>query len=270
MTETWSLVVNILGLLATLCITWLIAQLGFHAARTSASRDSVVSDYALVEVPIRPARDRSCPEPVTFREWKQIVLNRRLELGTDPTSARSSWRLRSGIAARNADGSYTEENQVAFHVADRMQILGMAVFSGAVPPAYVIANLGDALVDDWLICEQWVASYREKELAQFEWAHPSSVDYHRRHAEWLAILAALHMDGVWHYRRAQHVLDFWGGREEAWKRLNLIWDLGKKDVTMVTGWYVRREVKRLAGRDWRNRARAPRTSRRVRRWPIGE
>lgn len=128
---------------------------------------------------------------------------------------REQWKRNSSFY-RFSPGGSPWENQVAFQTAQALQDIGEAVLIGIVPIQYALCVLADQFIDDWIVCHEWVRSYRHNERIairgdseKFSWSQ-REVDYmcaykedmsnallfayHRRHAEWLAILSALHVE----------------------------------------------------------------------------
>ena len=73
----------------------------------------------------------------------------------------------------------------------------------------------DTIIDDWLLCRSWVKSYRESEhsISQRETVGSAAVHFHRRHAEWLALVAFAWMTRHWSYSRYDDVAKWYGGKQ---------------------------------------------------------
>ena len=87
------------------------------------------------------------------------------------------------------------QNNVAYATADALQQFGLAAFTATVPLRFALANVGDVVIDDWLICVDWVRSYQDKENVYKSQGRDtlSRIPYHRRHAEWIFLVAILWM-----------------------------------------------------------------------------
>lgn len=83
------------------------------------------------------------------------------------------------------------ENRLAYELSIAMERVGIAVFTGVVPAGFFLALAADQVLDDWMLCEDWVTNYRKSESAR----DPKvGVYFHRRHGEWLFLLSALWME----------------------------------------------------------------------------
>ncbi len=137
------------------------------------------------------------------------------------------------------------QNQVAFEIADALQNLGAATFTGSLPLSTLLAIMGSAIVDDWLLCRSWIKSYRESQhtISQAQVTHGAAVYYHRRHAEWLVLITVAWMTRYWSYPNCGLVADWYGGPRnipEALRRLSsadgmLIPQVVKDDIKSLTG-----------------------------------
>lgn len=96
------------------------------------------------------------------------------------------WKMASSI---NRTGW---ENQLAFELSILLERLGISVFAGGLSPRVLLPIAADQILDDWLLCESWVQSFREKQNTYRVTGNPD-YPYHRRHGEWLAFLAFLWM-----------------------------------------------------------------------------
>ena len=64
------------------------------------------------------------------------------------------------------------------------------MFTGVLPARFFLALAADQVIEDWMLCEDWIAQYRRLESVQ----DPTiGVHFHRRHGEWLFLLSALWM-----------------------------------------------------------------------------
>ena len=82
------------------------------------------------------------------------------------------------------------ENRLAYELSIALERIGIAVFTGVVPARFFLALAADQVIDDWMLCQNWITKYRESESVK----DPKfGVYYHRRHAEWLFLLCVLWM-----------------------------------------------------------------------------
>jgi len=58
-------------------------------------------------------------------------------------------------------GQYTLENQVAFNMADNLELLGEALVAGFLPFREAVSFVGNNIVEDWLGSCKWVAELRK-------------------------------------------------------------------------------------------------------------
>lgn len=133
----------------------------------------------------------------------------------DPEKAQD-WTWNSSFYAYVPGGS-PWQNKVCYLTAQALQDIGEAVLMGLIPFQYALTVLADQFVDDWLICSNWVRSYRHNERVALPGKSGSaksnrdrfddyvntkaaelneglSLDYHRRHAEWLGIISAFWLE----------------------------------------------------------------------------
>jgi hypothetical protein len=132
----------------------------------------------------------------------------------------------------------TWQNEVAYEIALMLEQIGVAVFTGLVPLRMVLALYGARFVKDWLLCRSWVRSYQDR--AEMVSHH---ISYHRRHGEWLALVAAMWMDENWTYPNSKRVLSECGGTDGARARIS---DLSKVDETLMPR-SVQEDIKELVG-----------------------
>jgi len=135
------------------------------------------------------------------------------------------------------------QNAVAFETAWVLENLGATVFSGALPLGIALAIVGDVVIDDWILCRSWVNSYREDEkaISQVQTTHTPGVHYHRRHAEWLALIATLWMTRHWRYPNCDLIADWYGGKQNLPQKIRA---LSRADGALMPQ-TVRHEVKSL-------------------------
>jgi len=107
----------------------------------------------------------------------------------------------------------TWQNTTAYETSIALETLGIAVFTGLVPLRLLLAEHADSIVDDWLFCVPWVESYRDREAAKsrVETTKSTNVQFYRRHAEWLAYVAALWIVDHWNYKWGHHLINENGG-----------------------------------------------------------
>jgi hypothetical protein len=139
------------------------------------------------------------------------------------------------------------QNAVAHETAWVLEHLGAAVFSGALPLRLTLAISAGGIVNDWLLCRSWVRSYREEAnaVSKLRATGTRTVNFNRRHAEWLALVATLWMRTSWHYPQADVVADRYGGIDNLADHLR---DLSRADKGLMPA-RVRDDVKALTGID---------------------
>lgn len=64
------------------------------------------------------------------------------------------------VSASSALSPYTLENQVAFNLADNLELLGEALVAGFLPFREAVSFVGNNIVEDWLGSCKWVAELR--------------------------------------------------------------------------------------------------------------
>lgn len=118
----------------------------------------------------------------------------------DLKTGSSNWDKASALIPEN-EGKW--ENRTAYETAWALQQIGVAVFSGIAPVNIVLMNVSDTIIDDWMICREWVKTYRFREAHELDGGdRPQVIDFHRRHGEWLFCLAVLWMRKVgWRQER---------------------------------------------------------------------
>lgn len=127
----------------------------------------------------------------------------------------AAWSLASRVE------SYPSwQNVIAYETAQALEDTGSAVFFGLIPLELVLPFVADSMIDNWLICKDWVRSYRAKN--EIYCAGDLSLPYHRIHAEWVAIVAALWMNRKYSGAGGEEVLADYGGEVGAKRRLSLI------------------------------------------------
>jgi hypothetical protein len=91
--------------------------------------------------------------------------------------------------------SKTPHRQAAAEIAARLQDLGILVYSGSLPVQYVLLDIADSIIEDWRLCRSWVHSYRyeseQEDHTAAQFTNEQDVHYHRRHAEWIALIASI-------------------------------------------------------------------------------
>lgn len=113
------------------------------------------------------------------------------------------------------------QNKVAYELADVLESFGVAAFTGTMGVSMTLAIVGDVIVDGWVLCHSWVGSYREREgvKSRIESEVVPLVYYHRRHAEWLSLIATLWMSRCWTYERCEDTINNYGGVEKMRARI---------------------------------------------------
>ena len=169
---------------------------------------------------------------------KAFALRMQLEqdLGADEASA--EWMLLSGYEA--ADQPW---NTIAYNLAEVLTLIGTRCTIGSASLGATLIHVGDAIVDDWIICREWVESYRDE---QNIWTSTpfGRVPWHRREGESLALVAALYLDKRWDYSPAQMVVRDGGGR---WGIVSRVVALSDPDRAMYSHGAIQ-DISKIASR----------------------
>lgn len=180
---------------------------------TTRHDEEVVRRYIDQQLP--PGADAIVMNGVTYDELrtaKRVALSERLALEDEIGRERAAkaWERLTRVLPHGTSRRPAALNRIAFYLAEALQLLGLACYTGDVALARVLVNLGDAIVDDWYVCERWVSTYRSSQ-SLLNPGMRKDVAYHRRHGEWLALAAALYMYEKWKYDPAARLLQVWGG-----------------------------------------------------------
>lgn len=113
--------------------------------------------------------------------------------------------------------------KTACELAQVLENIGQATITGALPVEIVLAFFGNTIVEDWLLCRHWVKGHRLSRPV-----YKGNVAFHRRHAEWIALVCALWMKEWGHekgnlrgrLRTAMNLINEYGGEREARDHLN--------------------------------------------------
>jgi hypothetical protein len=138
---------------------------------------------------------------------EELYLSRRLSVvgdlsinGTTVTALRAAKEAakahrRSDSAgwARDATTLGTWQNKFCYELSIALERLGAAVFTGVVPSRLVLCVASDQLIEDWLLLSDFIEAHRRRPGGATRELRGEKLDYHRRHAEWLALLAGLWM-----------------------------------------------------------------------------
>jgi aspartokinase-like uncharacterized kinase len=126
------------------------------------------------------------------------------------------------------------ENRLAFTTAKLMERLGVAVFTGAIESGLYFGILADQVVEDWLLCYNWVTGFRESALN----GDPTT-PVKRRYAEWLALHTYLHYHSNQGNQRILNLyLELYSSHEEivsAYENLTTVCNLlnvGRPDISI--------------------------------------
>ena len=93
--------------------------------------------------------------------------------------SRKKWREDSHVDKKEW------QNSICLELSISLERLGISVFSGIIDCSIFLALAADQVLEDWLICEAWIESYRDKNRNLRD--KNKNIHFHRRHAEWLAI-----------------------------------------------------------------------------------
>lgn len=160
-----------------------------------------------------------------------------------------AWRESSSIGSIGTETSWPWENQIAYHTADSLQNLGLSVISGSVPAGLVLISVSDSIIDDWLICKDWIKSYRDVESVHRldSTEELGFTSFHRRHAEWIVLLAVLWMKKNWKYKNADLVIELYSDDGSGLSIMkNRFLEICQQDKVLMNV-ITRQEIKALIG-----------------------
>ncbi len=192
------------------------------------------------EFKLKAGKDEDCG----YREARSKALKSYI---ADPYT----WNQNASIENSNLGDGWSWENQISYHTADSLQNLGLSVISGSVPAALVLVSVGDAIIDDWLICYGWIESYKNKESV-----HPLKAaksigftTFHRRHAEWIVLYAVLWLKKNWKYQNTDMVIDLYSQSSNGLEAIKQRFvDICLQDQFLINP-LMRKDVKTLTGID---------------------
>jgi hypothetical protein len=184
-----------------------------------------------------------------FRPTQAITINRSKVTSLREAKSKAMKVYRQNPSAWDKASQFDNQgawqNRVAYETADILQKLGAATFTGSIPLRMLLAIVGDAVVDDWVLCRTWVKSYRESQhtISQAYVTHGAAIHYYRRHAEWLVLVTVAWMTRYWSYTNCSLIAEWYGGVEnipDAIRRLSsadgmLIPQVVKNDIKSLTG-----------------------------------
>lgn len=153
------------------------------------------------------------------------------------------------------------ENRIAYEFSLALQKLGASVFVGAIPLDFVLATGATQIITDWGYCHQLVERIRtDSPISPGTRLGPAQqVGYHRRHAEWLAYVAAVWLHQTWRsveltvFLNAAAPADPGKGRDSRQialvrKKLLLIQEADRELLSDTTERQLRRILR--SGEDW--------------------
>lgn len=211
--EVIALAVSLISLAVSLVSLWVSYRRTRTAERSLAEQTAGSARAAIIGSIVREYLEREfkATQPPEIngrvvRALREVRQHAKKEYEQNP----GEWDKASRRSNRGA-----WQNAVAFEIAWVLEHLGATAFSGALPLRIALAVVGDVVIDDWVLCRSWVKSYREDEkaISQMQTTRTSSASYHRRHAEWLALVASLWMARHWHYPSCDRVAEWYGGEQ---------------------------------------------------------
>lgn len=108
-------------------------------------------------------------------------------------------------AEKNKEGEkgYPAENSLAYHTAQALEHIGFCVISGAIPLNMVLVSVADSIIDDWIICHNWVKTYSREDNKEIKRKDNLKIkgltSYYRGNAEWIAFAALIWLDKEYEY-----------------------------------------------------------------------
>ena len=115
----------------------------------------------------------------------------------------------------------TDEWKVIERLALEIQRLGFRVIRGAVPMQALLAGNGPNIVEDWGYCCEHV-KIQHKDSTDMQARVDPSVQFSRRHGEWLALVASLYLRRNWQGDRIKYLLERLPTIEVSNNRIELI------------------------------------------------
>lgn len=175
--------------------------------------------------------DREFPKPIVLDGTKYTTVKRARWWLRDTLRHPSETWQRDQYAARlheywiaSTDTTEGHElhRQLAYELSVMLERLGALAASGAVPVEIVVEVNGYQLVEDWIYAKAHVKERirnAEDPIARDVAAGAQPIPFSRRHAEWLACIAALYMHKYWHGGdRLDYYLTEMGGVDEIRER----------------------------------------------------
>lgn len=138
-------------------------------------------------------------EAESLRQGRSLVLADLRRVGreskNDPTAIQTWWvNWRTLTTYDDSGGHRLPEAQFCFHLADRLEFVGLMCFAGAIPLRIVLPGMANLVVQDWVLSENWVETYYNSVPLFTDRTidgHAERVHYQRCHAEWLAAIATI-------------------------------------------------------------------------------
>ena len=228
-----ALIATVLSSITTIALA-IFAFLTLRTHRVNARHAAVSTWSGGLSILISDYLDR------TFKRNPPTINGRTVEHVRDARD--SAWDDREGDVEnwnnQSLRPSTSWHNRVAYELAIALERIGISVFTGPIPANVFVALAADQVLEDWLLCRAWIKEY------QSESPMAGGVAFHRRHAEWLALLAALWMHRTFpEYPPLADVIRLEGDIETMELRFKLLSDLEHELMPPP----VRSEVATLTG-----------------------
>jgi hypothetical protein len=152
------------------------------------------------------------------------------------------WKLKSRFIS-SKDTKFTWQNKVAFETAWTLQHMGIAALYGIIPLNVFLPTMSERFMIDWLICYDWVTSFRDNTGNIGKNNRKLVVHYYRRHAEWLALVSTAYAYKNWDSPNATFVIDKYGDISQV--KL-VVKNISKIDKNFMPN-QVRRDLRKLIG-----------------------
>lgn len=211
-----------------------IAQRSADTAQLAGLKQYILQEYL--------DRDGACGEKIDI-EGELMQLRRAKTIAKNAyIRDKTTW---NELSRWPPSGPYRWQNKVAFEVALGLERIGAATLVGLAPPRLLLAMAADVVIDDWLISQSWIKSYRESEkaISQVSTTGSSNMHYHRRHGECIALVAAAWMAKCWSYKLGEVVIREVGGLQNLNERVQ---QLLNADGELIPA-HVREEIAHLMG-----------------------
>jgi hypothetical protein len=128
-----------------------------------------------------------------YREGARSVLNA-CDCADTPACEFHKKSLQDGKHDHNQQ---TTENRFCYALSLSLQNVGLMAFVGALPLQVVFAMMAPLILEDWGLCRFLVGQIRRDKNPDTGSQGDVTGSFRRRHADWLACVAAIYLKAVW-------------------------------------------------------------------------